>query len=81
MKTTIEIPDSLLTEAKRVAAKEGRTVRALDKEGLRKILAERKGAGRFRLRRATFEGEGLQPQVSGASWDRIRDIVYEGRGS
>ena len=81
MKTTIEIPDSLLNEARRVAAKEGRTVRALVEEGLRKILTERKRAGGFRLRRASFKGEGLQPQVNGASWDRIRDLVYEGRGS
>lgn len=81
MKTTVEIPDSLLEEARRTAAKEGRTVRALVEEGLRKVLAERKRGNAFRLRKATFKGEGLQPHVAGASWERIRDLAYEGRGA
>lgn len=81
MKTTVEIPNSLLDEARRVAAREGRTVRALVEEGLRKVLAERKRSLAFRLRRASFKGEGLQPDVAGASWERIRDLAYEGRGA
>lgn len=81
MKTTVEIPDALLEEARRVAAKEGRPVRALVEEGLRKVLAERARKGAFRLRRASFRGEGLQPSAAGASWERIRDLAYEGRGA
>jgi hypothetical protein len=81
MKTTVEIPDSLLEEARRVAAREGRPVRALVEEGLRKVLAERKRRGEFRLRKASFKGEGLQPHVAGASWERIRDLAYEGHGA
>lgn len=81
MKTTIEIPDNLLEEARRLAAKEGRPVRALVEEGLRKLLAERRRAGTFRLRKASFKGEGLQPQAAGASWERLRDLAYEGRGA
>jgi hypothetical protein len=80
MKTTVEIADSLLEEARKVAARQGTTVRALIEEGLRRVLAERKRRGAFRLRKATFKGEGLQPQVAGASWERIRDLAYEGRG-
>ena len=80
MKTTVEIPDSLLAEARKLASREGTTVRALVQEGLRRIIAERKRADTFRLRKATFKGEGLQPHVAGASWERIRDIAYEGRG-
>lgn len=64
-----------------MAAREGRTVRALVEEGLRKVLAERKRSLAFRLRRASFKGEGLQPDVAGASWERIRDLAYEGRGA
>ena len=81
MKTTVEIPDSLLEEARRVAAREGRPVRALVEEGLRKVLAERKRRGVFHLRKASFKGEGLQPHVAGASWERIRDLTYEGHGA
>jgi hypothetical protein len=81
MKTTVEISDSLLDEARRMAAREGRTVRALVEEGLRRIVAERKQARVFRLRKATFKGKGLQPHVAGASWEQIRDTAYKGRGA
>ena len=80
MKTTVEIPDPLLEEARRLAARQGTTLRALIEEGLRRIVAERKRTGTFRLRRATFKGEGLQPAVAGRSWDRLREMAYEGRG-
>lgn len=81
MKTTVEITDSLLDEARKLASREGTTVRALVEEGLRRIIAERKRVKVYRLRRATFKGDGLQPHVADASWERIRDIVYEGRGA
>jgi Arc/MetJ family transcription regulator len=80
MKTTIEISDSLLDEAKRLAAKEGTTIRAYVEQGLRRIVAERKSRGQFRLRKATFKGKGLQPGVQDATWERIREAIYQGRG-
>jgi hypothetical protein len=80
MKTTVEIADPLLEEARRLAARERTTLRALIEEGLRRIVAERKRPGVFRLRKATFKGEGLQPAVAGSSWDRLREMACEGRG-
>ncbi len=80
MKTTIEIPNSLLEEARKLASQEGTTVRALVETGLRRVLAERKKRGTFKLRNASFKGNGLQPGVADASWERIREIAYEGRG-
>ncbi len=80
MKTTVDIPDSILEEARKLAAREGSTVRALVEQGLRRLISERKRTGVFRLRKATFKGEGLQPGAAGASWERIRDMAYEGRG-
>jgi hypothetical protein len=80
MKTTVEIVDPLLAEAKRVAAREGTTVRALIEEGLRRVLEERQATERFVLRRASFGGNGLHPEVSEGSWERTRDLIYEGRG-
>ncbi|HLD48233.1 MAG TPA: type II toxin-antitoxin system VapB family antitoxin [Desulfobaccales bacterium] len=81
MKTTIEISDTLLEAARQVSRREKTTVRSLVEEGLRKVIAEREGSRTFKLRKATFKGSGLQPQVAGASWDRIRDLIYEGRGA
>lgn len=82
MKTTIEIADALLDEAKRVASEEGVTVRALLEQGLRRSLSDRKRQRRtkFRLRRATFKGRGLQRRVRELGWERLRELAYEGRG-
>jgi hypothetical protein len=80
MKTTVEIPDRLLDAARGLARREGTTLRALIEEGLRRIVTERERTGPFRLRRASFKGDGLQYAVAGSSWDRLRDIGYEGRG-
>ncbi len=80
MKTTVEISDALLKEARKVAAREGTTVRAMVEQGLRQVLEQRRAAKAFRLRKATFKGNGLQPGVSGASWEKIQETAYEGRG-
>jgi hypothetical protein len=80
MKTTIDIADSLLSEAKSQAAQEGTTLRALVEEGLRRVLEQRQNQGPFRLRRACFAGNGLQQGVREGLWERIREMIYEGRG-
>ena len=81
MKTTIQIADSLLLEARRVAQRENTTLKALVEQGLRRTLAERKTQSGFRLRKATFKGKGLQRPLAGASWEEIREASYEGRGA
>jgi mRNA-degrading endonuclease RelE of RelBE toxin-antitoxin system len=81
MKTTIEIPDSILKEARKLASREGTTVKALVVESLEKVIAERKRPRIFKLRKATFKGKGLQPHLDGASWERMRGMAYEGRGA
>ncbi len=81
MKTTIDIADSILQEARRLATRKGITVRALVEQGLRRVLAEHKQqSGAFRLRKASFKGTGLQPGAQDASWERLRELAYEGRG-
>jgi len=80
MKITIELPDSLWKEAKKFAAKEGSTIRALVERGLRRVVAERKSRGKFRLRTASFPGKGLQSGVGEPIWKRIRESIYKGRG-
>ena len=80
MKTTVHIPDSLLEEARKIASQEGTTIKALIEEGLRRTIDNRKRQRRFRLRKATFKGNGLQPDAAGASWEKIREMSYGGRG-
>ncbi|MGZ8260494.1 MAG: type II toxin-antitoxin system VapB family antitoxin [Caldimonas sp.] len=81
MKTTLEIADPLLDEAKRIAARDGETLRSLVEQGLRKVVAERRSRSqRFKLADASVDGEGLQPPFRDAPWEQLRDLIYEGRG-
>jgi hypothetical protein len=80
VKTTLEISDSLLREARKLAARERTTLRALVEQGLQRVLTERKRKAAFRLRKASFRGRGLRPEVANTGWERLRDLIYEGRG-
>lgn len=77
MKTTIDIADPLLAEARKIAASEGTTLRALVEQGLRRVITENKRKPKFRLKLVTFKGDGLQPHLKNASWAEIRDLSYE----
>ncbi|OFW02116.1 MAG: hypothetical protein A3I61_03840 [Acidobacteria bacterium RIFCSPLOWO2_02_FULL_68_18] len=81
MKTTVELPDSLLREAKRIALRERTTVRTLIERGLRGVVSRRSPAARFRLRKAGFRGDGLVAGRSLRDWEALRDLSYSGRGA
>jgi hypothetical protein len=81
MKTTVEISDSLLREARRLAAREGLTLRALVERGLHRVIAETTHGAPFKLRRASFKGKGLRPELQHAPWDRLRDLTYADHGA
>jgi hypothetical protein len=80
MKTTIEIADALLEQARQAAAEDGITLRAVVERGLREVLSRRGDAKPFRARPVTFNGEGLRPELHGRSWSDILDISYESAG-
>jgi hypothetical protein len=80
MKTTIEISDPLLREAREMAANEGVTLRAVVERGLRRVVDEKKGGKPFKLRDGSVGGNGLQPEFRDAPWERFREAIYEGRG-
>jgi hypothetical protein len=81
IKTTIDISDPLLAEAKRTAAKEGTTLRALVESGLRRELDDRTSPSAFRLRPVTVDGNGMRPEFRDGGWEAIRDAIYEGHGA
>jgi len=80
MKTTIEIPDALLAQAKAKAAREKTTVKALVAAGLRNVLSNSKPTKPSKLRTVTFKGRGLHPELGEYNWDKIRDLIYDDRG-
>ncbi|MBO3748015.1 type II toxin-antitoxin system VapB family antitoxin [Streptosporangiaceae bacterium NEAU-GS5] len=79
MKTTVEISDALLEEAKLVARREGTTLRSLIEEGLRAVLARRETTVDYVLEDAAVGGRGLQFELQGASWEEIRAMAYGDR--
>jgi len=80
MKTTLDIPDPLLREARKMALRERTTLRALVERGLWQVVVKSKSRRRFKLRKASFKGRGLRPELRAAGWDRLRDMAYDGRG-
>ena len=81
MRTTLELPDSLVREARRLAAARGVPFRAVVEEALRLLLKEdRKEGGEFRLKDRSFQGDGWVEGLEHSDWSRIRALAYEGRG-
>ena len=82
MKTTIQISDALLNQARELAAREDLTLKEVFEAGLRRVLEDREQTQRsFKLRKCAFKGEGLQTEFEDADWAKIRDTIYEGRGA
>lgn len=80
MKTTVELPDALLADARALAERDGTTLKALLEAGLRHVVKERKRrAQRVPPRVVTFGGDGLQPGVT--SFEDMQALSYLGRGS
>jgi len=77
VKTTNDKADALMAEVKAAAAEDGRTVRSLVEEGLRKLLAERAEAPAVRtMRDATFTGTGMNPEFVDAPWEAFAELIY-----
>jgi antitoxin component of RelBE/YafQ-DinJ toxin-antitoxin module len=81
MKITVEISDSLLLEARRLAARAGVTLETVVERDLHRVISETWDAAPFKLRRASFKGKGFNPDLQDASWERLRDLAYQDHGS
>jgi hypothetical protein len=82
MKTTIEINDALLQQARQVALERKLSLKAVIESALRQFLDQPQSPEQpaFRLRDFSFKGEGPQPGIDESDWATIRAMVYEGRG-
>jgi hypothetical protein len=64
MRTTIRLDDDLLTEARLLAARSGKTLTAVIEDALRERLSRQKEIGeRKPVRLTTVSGQGLQPGI------------------
>jgi hypothetical protein len=77
VKTTVEISDSLFTEAKAWAASHDITFRQIVEEGLRTIIQRETKETRFQVRDGSFGEVG---STATKPWSAIRAMIYEGRG-
>jgi Arc/MetJ family transcription regulator len=74
MKTTIDIADALLREAKQLAREQDRTLRAVVEDALRRFLADdAKEKRKVRYQRHTFGGKGVQRGIVEGRWF---DLIY-----
>jgi predicted component of type VI protein secretion system len=79
MKTTVDLPETLVREAQDVARAEGITLRALVEDGLRAVLERRRSESGFRLADASVDGNGLRPEFRDTGWDNLRAAIYGDR--
>jgi len=83
MKTTIEISTPLLRRAKKIAARDKITLRRIVEEGLVTSLKAREKAGSPVVYEPLIVvgGQGMTPEFRDGGWEKIRDAIYEGRGT
>ena len=71
----------MLDQVRRIAARDGETLRSLVEQGLRKVVAERNTRTKpFKLRDASFGTPGSASLYETLSWEEKRALMYEGRG-
>jgi antitoxin component of RelBE/YafQ-DinJ toxin-antitoxin module len=68
MKATVDIADTVLREAKLIAAREGVTLRSLVEEGLRRVVEDRTEATPFELRDLRYGEGGGVPGIDINDW-------------
>ncbi|HEY4272489.1 MAG TPA: hypothetical protein VGM65_10820 [Candidatus Udaeobacter sp.] len=79
MKTTIEIADDLFERAQKLARSENTTFRSLAEQGLRLVLKQKQAKAKAWKWKPVTKGGGLNPEFRDWNWEKIRDLIYEGR--
>ncbi len=80
VKTTVDIADGLLAEAKERAREDRTTLRTLVERGLRTVLSEPPRSGEAPFQPVTGRLEPL-PGVDPRDWEAIREDIYRAPGA
>lgn len=81
MKTTIQLDDQLLSEAKQHAAQTGRTLKAVIEDALREVLARTEATRpQARVPLQTFKGRGVQRGVDIDDTSSLLDLMERDSG-
>jgi hypothetical protein len=76
MRTTVNLPDPLIVQARRRASETGRTLTAFIADAVRESLARRReGPNQPPVRLTTFRGSGLQPGVDLDDSAALQDLM------
>jgi hypothetical protein len=82
MKTTIDIADGLFEDARKLAARNRVSFKAVVEAALRRFLTQEKKAGsNFKLKDGSFRGKGVRAPLQEGDWRSIQSMIYEGRGA
>jgi hypothetical protein len=82
MKATVVIPDSLLADIQKIAAKNKTTFRALVQEGLLHVVEQdQKKKKPYKVKDCSFPPKHIVKElVEPMNWEELRALIYEGRG-
>jgi len=78
MRTTVDLPEDLLREAKERAAREGRTLSEVVGDALRTGFARNSSRSKKTVELPTFNGGGLQPGVDLDDSAALLDFMERG---
>jgi hypothetical protein len=76
MKTTLDIKDELLRQARKLAQRSGRPLRAVVEEGLRLALAQQQEATGYRLKDFSVGDPGGPDPLESLTWQDLREEIY-----
>jgi hypothetical protein len=79
MRISIELPETLIDEACKMAHRNRMTLSQVIESGLYKILDDFSAAPPFKLRDERFKGDGLSAFAENMSWEEIRQFSYTDR--
>ena len=79
MKTTFDLPESLVHDIKQIAKQRRTTARDIVQQALTQVVRDDAAAVPFTLRDVSVSGSGLSPEFEHASWNEILEASYGDR--